>query len=147
MLHRSDSSSTWIHREAVGHDDTELHASLALYRALASGALMCCAGIYALGWVLCLGVIKESACEELGGFGTCKQQWNSVLGRTLMARSESDMLVSTNLGHLTHGPPPLLNRPVRLRRSHDREKARQEYLSLDKRRAELEKLLGNEPAI
>ena len=40
-----------------------------------------------------------------------------------------------------------MNRTVRLRRSHDREKARQEYLSLDKRRAELEKLLGNEPAI
>ena len=93
MLHRSDSVSTWIHREAVGHDDTELHASLALYRALASGALMCCAGIYALGWVLCLGVIKESACEELGGPGACKQPWDSVLGRTLAAKVECAVLV------------------------------------------------------
>ena len=97
MLRRSDSVSTWVHREAVGHDDTELHASLALYRALARGALMCCAGIYALGWVLCLGVIKESAWEDLGGPRACKQQWDSVLGHTLMARSECAGLVSMNI--------------------------------------------------
>lgn len=47
-------------REALPRGDTDFHRSLALYRGIASVALLVCSGVYAVGWISCLGTIKHS---------------------------------------------------------------------------------------
>ncbi|KAL6784016.1 hypothetical protein ACKKBG_A04430 [Auxenochlorella protothecoides x Auxenochlorella symbiontica] len=83
------------YREALPRGDTDFHRSLALYRGIASVALLVCSGVYAVGWISCLGTIKH----------------------------------------------------IRTRRDQRLRKAQAEYEALEKRRAELQRLLVTEPAI
>ncbi|KFM25869.1 hypothetical protein F751_1483 [Auxenochlorella protothecoides] len=78
------------YREALPRGDTDFHRSLALYRGIASVALLVCSGVYAVGWISCL---------------------------------------------------------VRTRRDQRLRKAQAEYEALERRRAELQRLLVTEPAI
>lgn len=60
--------ATLTYREAISGGDSDLHKSLQLYRTAACATLLCCASVYLLGGVLCIGAIRKGV-SGVGGVG------------------------------------------------------------------------------